>query len=115
MNTLDYFIEFTLRRRLLLVNHTPCCNLLNLLPLLQGTSHCFLSNTDVTTQLQWQRSEDPHGNPWLAIVLDPLLSLSQGRPELKAFRVFPPDFAPPENMTPDHRIVRGRYEECVNG
>ena len=24
-------------------------------------SHCFLSNTDITTQLQWQRGEDPHG------------------------------------------------------
>jgi len=25
-------------------------------------SHCYLSNTDLSTQLQWQRAEDPHGN-----------------------------------------------------
>lgn len=24
-------------------------------------SHCYLSNTDLSTQLQWQRAEDPHG------------------------------------------------------
>ena len=45
-------------------------------------SHCYLSSTDVSTQLQWQRAEDPHGNPWLAIVIDPLRSLAKGRPEM---------------------------------
>ena len=32
-------------------------------------THCFLSSTDISTQLSWQRAEDPHGNPWLAIVV----------------------------------------------
>lgn len=41
-------------------------------------SHCFLSSTDVATQLAWQRGEDPHGNPWLAVVVDPLRSLAKG-------------------------------------
>ena len=50
-------------------------------------SNCFLSNTDISTQLQWQRAEDPHGNPWFAIVIDPLRSVAKNRPELKAFRV----------------------------
>jgi COP9 signalosome complex subunit 5 len=49
-------------------------------------SHCFLSQTDVSTQLQWQRAEDVHGNPFLAIVVDPLRSLAKNVPELKAFR-----------------------------
>ena len=35
-------------------------------------SHCYMSNTDMSTQLLWQRGEDPNGNPWLAIVVDPL-------------------------------------------
>jgi COP9 signalosome complex subunit 5 len=65
----------------------------------------FLSSTDISTQLQWQRSEDPHGNPWLAIVIDPLKSLSKGRPEFSAFRVYPPDFSAPANETPDGTIV----------
>lgn len=68
-------------------------------------SHCFLSNTDITTQLQWQRSEDPHGNPFLAIVIDPLRSLAKNRPELSAFRVYPPDYNPPMNQVPDGSLV----------
>ncbi|KAJ0404168.1 hypothetical protein ATCC90586_008619 [Pythium insidiosum] len=59
----------------------------------------------VSTQLQWQRSEDPNGNPWLAIVLDPLRSLAKKRPEMGAFRVYPPEYTAPVNETPDGTIV----------
>jgi COP9 signalosome complex subunit 5 len=68
-------------------------------------SHCYMSTTDVQTQLQWQRAEDPHGNPWLGIVIDPLRSLAKGRPELAAFRAFPPEYKGPKDMTPDGAIV----------
>jgi len=68
-------------------------------------SHCYLSTTDVQTQLQWQRAEDPHGNPWLGIVIDPLRSLAKGRPELGAFRAFPPEHKGLTDMTPDGTIV----------
>ena len=37
----------------------------------------FLSATDVGTQLTWQRGEDPFGNPWLSVVVDPLRSLAK--------------------------------------
>ena len=67
-------------------------------------SHCYLSNTDVSTQLQWQRSEDPHGNLWLAIVIDPLRSIAKSKPEMKAFRVYPPEYTPPLNEMPDGKI-----------
>ncbi|GMH82104.1 hypothetical protein TL16_g09147 [Triparma laevis f. inornata] len=43
---------------------------------LQQTPHTFFSSTDLSTQLQWQRSEDGHGNPWLGVVVDPIRSLS---------------------------------------
>ena len=72
---------------------------------LEDYSHCYLSATDVSTQLSWQRSEDPRGNPWLAIVIDPLRSLAKNRPELMAFRVYPPDYSAPLNQTPDGTIV----------
>ena len=68
-------------------------------------SHCYLSNTDLSTQLQWQRSEDPHGNPWLAIVVDPLRSLAKSHPEFGAFRAYPPEFSPPANECPDGKLV----------
>ena len=83
-------------------------------------SHCFLSTIDVSTQLQWQRAEDPHGNPWLAIVVDPLRSMAKGKPEIGAFRVYPPDFAAPLNETPDGIIVaddtarQERWGSCWN-
>lgn len=64
-------------------------------------NHCYLSNTDLSTQLQWQRSEDPHGNPWLAIVVDPLRSLAKSHPEFCAFRAYPPEFSAATNETPD--------------
>ncbi|KAL7553290.1 hypothetical protein ACHAWF_016557 [Thalassiosira exigua] len=69
-------------------------------------SHCFLSQTDISTQLQWQRAEDPHGNPFLAIVVDPLRSLAKGVPELKAFRAFPPEYTNPvQNQCPNGEVI----------
>ena len=69
-------------------------------------SHCFLSSTDISTQLQWQRAEDPHGNPFLALVVDPLRSLLKDKPEVKAFRVYPPEYnSPIVNQCPDGSII----------
>ena len=68
-------------------------------------SHCFLSQTDLSTQLQWQRAEDPHGNPFVAIVLDPLRSQHVGTPQLKAFRAYPPEYQSPiANQCPDGSV-----------
>lgn len=68
-------------------------------------SHCFLSQTDLSTQLQWQRAEDPHGNPFVAIVVDPLRSAHLGVPELKAFRAYPPEYnSPISNECPDGSV-----------
>jgi COP9 signalosome complex subunit 5 len=70
-----------------------------------SNSHCFLSQTDLSTQLQWQRAEDPHGNPFVAIVIDPLRSTVLQNPELKAFRAFPPEYnSPVANECPDGSI-----------
>jgi len=68
-------------------------------------SHCFLSQTDLTTQLQWQRAEDPHGNPFVAVVVGPLRSIHTEKPELKAFRAYPPDYnSPVTNECPDGTV-----------
>jgi COP9 signalosome complex subunit 5 len=70
---------------------------------LSDHSHCFLSQTDLSTELQWQRAEDPHGNPFVAIVVDPLRSGHLQEPELKAFRAYPPEYNSPVT------------DECPNG
>ena len=68
-------------------------------------SHCFLSQTDLTTQLQWQRAEDPHGNPFVALVVDPLRSMHTEYPEIKAFRAYPPEYnSPVPNECPNGSI-----------
>jgi COP9 signalosome complex subunit 5 len=68
-------------------------------------SHCYLSSTDVTTQLQWQRHSDPQGDPWFAIVIDPQRSLVKRVPEMMCFRVHDPSYSPPANQTPDGTLV----------
>mmetsp|Transcript_17412 Transcript_17412/g.20148 ORF Transcript_17412/g.20148 Transcript_17412/m.20148 type:complete len:377 (-) Transcript_17412:63-1193(-) len=74
-------------------------------------SHCFLSSTDLSTQLAWQRLDDAHGNPFLAIVVDPLRSLTKNKPEIKAFRVYPPEYSSPiANQCPDGSIVEEEKE-----
>lgn len=100
-------------------------------------SHCFLSQTDLSTQLQWQRAEDPHGNPFVAIVVDPIRSYHYSIPELKAFRAYPPEYnSPMENECPDgtiettdqqrlelwgscwnryYELVRFQYMHCLGG
>ena len=68
-------------------------------------SHCYLSSTDILTQASWQKAEDRNGNPFVSIVIDPLRSISKGRPELCAFRVYPAEYNPPQNETPDGTFV----------
>jgi COP9 signalosome complex subunit 5 len=51
----------------------------------------FLSGTDVSTQ-RFQQQMDPY----LAIVIDPLATVSSGKPRIGAFRVFPENYKPKE-------------------
>lgn len=84
-------------------------------------SHCFLSQTDLSTQLQWQRAEDPHGNPFVAIVVDPLRTAHTGVPELKAFRAFPPEYesaipneCPDGSIEPTEQVRLEHWGSCWN-
>ncbi len=83
-------------------------------------SNCFLSATDVSTQLSWQSMEDGAGNPFLAIVVDPLRSTAKGVPEIGAFRCYPPSYVPERGLAPDgvkwddERARNARWgESCV--
>jgi COP9 signalosome complex subunit 5 len=85
-----------------------------------AASNAFLSATDVSTQLAWQLTEDRAGNPWLAIVVDPLRGAAKGRPEMGAFRCYPPAHVPPRGLAPDgvvwtdERARNARWgESCV--
>jgi len=71
----------------------------------EAHNHCFLSSTDLSTQLAWQNAEDGNGNPFLAIVIDPLRSFAKNTAELSAFRAYPPTATPPANQCPDGSVV----------
>jgi proteasome lid subunit RPN8/RPN11 len=53
---------------------------------------CWLSGIDVDTQNFNQKFQDP----WLAIVVDPVRTIAQGKVQLGAFRTYPDDFKPSE-------------------
>ena len=55
---------------------------------------CWLSGIDVNTQLLNQKFQDP----WLAIVVDPVRTIAQGKVQLSAFRTYPEDYKPPEGQ-----------------
>eukprot|EP01059_Diplonema_ambulator_P001488 TRINITY_DN1125_c0_g4_i1.p1 TRINITY_DN1125_c0_g4~~TRINITY_DN1125_c0_g4_i1.p1 ORF type:complete len:377 (+),score=100.75 TRINITY_DN1125_c0_g4_i1:56-1186(+) len=48
---------------------------------------CFLSKTDCTSQRRYQQYSDP----FLAVVVDPVRTISTGKVEVKAFRTLPED------------------------
>lgn len=84
-------------------------------------SHCFLSQTDLSTQLQWQRAEDPHGNPFVAVVVDPLRSAHLQEPQLKAFRAYPPEYQSPRanecpdgSIEPSEQVRLEKFGSCWN-
>eukprot|EP00871_Galdieria_phlegrea_P000700 jgi/Galph1/1630/GphlegSOOS_G316.1 len=51
---------------------------------------CWLSGIDVSTQMTHQQFQDP----FLAIVVDPLRTMSSGKVDLGAFRTYPADYKP---------------------
>ncbi|XP_049850335.1 COP9 signalosome complex subunit 5-like [Schistocerca gregaria] len=46
---------------------------------------CWLSGIDVNTQMQNQQFQDP----WVAVVIDPIRTISSGKVEIGAFRTYP--------------------------
>jgi len=52
----------------------------------------FLSGTDIRTQRIQQQFQDPY----LAVVIDPISTISTGKPRLGAFRTYPKDYKPKE-------------------
>lgn len=55
---------------------------------------CWLSGIDVSTQKIHQQAEDPY----LAIVIDPIRTLSSGKVEIGCFRTYPEDRVPEQNQ-----------------
>ena len=58
---------------------------------------CWLSGTDVQTQMLQQQGYDP----FVAVVIDPDRTISAGKVDIGAFRTFPPEYKPPSGELDD--------------
>lgn len=73
---------------------------------------CWLSGIDVATQQTNQQFQEP----FLAVVLDPLKSLSNGKVDIGAFRTYPqgktsnnPHISVPQHKEEDYGVHAGKY------
>jgi len=62
---------------------------------------CWLSGIDVNTQLTNQKFQDP----FIAVVIDPVRTVSAGKVELGAFRTYPEGYKPPVSSSSDYQSI----------
>ncbi|TPX51718.1 hypothetical protein SeMB42_g00885 [Synchytrium endobioticum] len=62
---------------------------------------CWLSGIDVNTQMLNQQYQDP----WVAIVVDPIRTISAGKVEIGAFRTFPAGYKPPDEGPSEYQTI----------
>jgi len=62
---------------------------------------CWLSGIDVTTQRLHQQYEDP----FVAIVVDPIRTMSSGKVNIGAFRTYPNGYKPPDDQPNEYQSI----------
>lgn len=62
---------------------------------------CWLSGIDVGTQSLNQQFQDP----FVAIVIDPIRTISFGKVDIGAFRCYPKNFKPADDLTPEYQTI----------
>jgi len=62
---------------------------------------CWLSGIDVSTQMLNQNFQDP----WVAIVIDPIRTISAGKVNLGAFRTYPKGYKPPDEGPSEYQTI----------
>lgn len=62
---------------------------------------CWLSGIDVSTQMLNQQFQDP----FVAIVIDPFRTISTGKIDIGAFRCYPKNFKPTDDLTPECQTI----------
>jgi COP9 signalosome complex subunit 5 len=62
---------------------------------------CWLSGVDVSTQMLNQQFQEP----WVAIVVDPIQTMSSGKVNLGAFRTYPENYKPPEESSQEYQSI----------
>jgi len=62
---------------------------------------CWLSGTDVQTQMTYQA----HQEPFLAVVVDPVRTCAAGKVEIGAFRTYPEGYSPPDESPSEYQSI----------
>lgn len=90
-----------------IVNYTTECPKLARRENIVGWYHshpgygCWLSGIDVQTQSSHQQFQDP----FLAIVIDPVRTISAGKVDLGAFRTYPPQYKPQDESLSEYQTI----------
>lgn len=80
-----------------------------ILPMVVGFQACFFQfynyftfsiGIDVNTQALYQ-----HQDPWVAIVIDPIRTLTNGKVEIGAFRAYPANYSPPGEVSVEDQVI----------
>lgn len=62
---------------------------------------CWLSGTDVQTQMTYQS----HQEPFLSVVVDPVRTCAAGKVEIGAFRTYPEGYNPPDESPSEYQSI----------
>ncbi|KAI9360018.1 JAB1/Mov34/MPN/PAD-1 ubiquitin protease-domain-containing protein [Zopfochytrium polystomum] len=62
---------------------------------------CWLSGIDVSTEMLNQQHQDPY----VAIVIDPNRTISAGKVSIGAFRTYPEDYKPPDDVGGEYQTI----------
>eukprot|EP01027_Heterolobosea_sp_BB2_P012813 GEZU01018537.1.p1 GENE.GEZU01018537.1~~GEZU01018537.1.p1 ORF type:complete len:270 (+),score=86.45 GEZU01018537.1:396-1205(+) len=62
---------------------------------------CWMSGIDCATQINNQKYQDP----FLAIVVDPVRTVSAGKVEVGAFRTYPDGYKPPDDVESEYQSI----------
>ena len=61
---------------------------------------CWLSGIDVSTQMLYQFQD-----PQVAIVIDPIRTLTTGKVVIGAFRTYPENYSPPDEVSVENQVI----------
>lgn len=62
---------------------------------------CWLSGIDVSTQMAYQR----HQEPFLSVVIDPVRTCAAGKVDIGAFRTYPEGYTPPDDKASEYQSI----------
>ncbi|KAI6197466.1 COP9 signalosome complex subunit 5 [Aphelenchoides besseyi] len=96
-----------------MTNYTESCEAVGRMEKVVGWYHshpgygCWLSGIDVSTQTLNQQFQEP----FVAVVIDPIRTISTGRVDIGAFRTYPKGYKPPDDGPSEYQSIPSHKNE----